>query len=85
MNNKQRKILKRIFDKPTKSDIKWQEVVSLLNGVGATIHDSASGSRVGISYENVRMVLHKPHPQKEINKYVVDDLRDFFTRIGVTP
>ena len=85
MNNKQRKILKRIFDKPTKSDIKWQEVVSLLNGVGATIHDSASGSRVAVSYENFRMILHKPHPQKEIKKYVVNDLRDFFTRIGVTP
>ncbi len=85
MNKKQQKTIERIFKRPTLANIKWNDVVSVLKACGAEIHDSASGSRVGIVYKNARMVLHKPHPGSELKKYAVEDVRDFLTRAGVTP
>lgn len=31
------------------------------------------------------MTLHKPHPQKELKKYVVEDVRAFLIEAWVTP
>ncbi len=85
MNNKQKKTLKKIFTKPSPTDIKWQDIISLFKALEIEIQISASGSRVGVIFKNVRMVLHKPHPGNEIKKYVVADIKDFLERIGVTP
>jgi hypothetical protein len=31
------------------------------------------------------MTLHKPHPQKEMKAYAVEDVRAFLTEAGITP
>jgi hypothetical protein len=33
----------------------------------------------------IAIVLHRPHPHKEIASYVVRDLRKYLTKMGVTP
>ncbi len=85
MNNRQQKTIERIFTKPTLANIRWNDMVSALKACGVEIADSASGSRVGFVYEDVRMVLHKPHPGNELKKYAVEDIRGFLTNIGVSP
>ncbi len=85
MNTKQKKTIKKIFEKPTPANIKWNDVISALKACGVEIQESASGSRVGFVYEDARMVLHKPHPGNELKKYTVQDVRDFLIRIEVTP
>jgi hypothetical protein len=42
-------------------------------------------SRVAVIIGDVALILHRPHPQKEIAKYVVRDLRSYLTSLGITP
>jgi hypothetical protein len=77
MNNKQRKTLSRLFESPTRSDIKWSDVVSLFKALGCEMFEG-SGSRVTFVFQNGKIDMHKPHPQKELKKYAVENIRIFF-------
>ncbi len=82
MNKKQLRTLQKIFDTPTRSDIEWNEVRTLLTACGADIREG-KGSRVRIILNNRILNLHSPHPQKELKKYAVELVRDFLKTIGV--
>lgn len=84
MNAKQKKTLAMIFEKPTRSDIPWQETVSLLLGIGAIMKEG-KGSRVRFKYRDYSLHVHAPHPGKVIAKGAVETIRGFFTDIGVAP
>lgn len=84
MNAKQRKTLEKIFEKPTRSDVEWNEIKSLLTACGAEIREG-KGSRVRIVLNNRILNLHSPHPQKEMKKYAVGLVRDFLILTGVNP
>ena len=46
MNERQRRTLARIFARPTRSEIRWDELASLLRALGAEEHEGAgSGER----------------------------------------
>lgn len=79
MNRKQRRTIEKIIEKPTRSDIKWPEVESLLLSLGATTSEG-SGSRINIELNGHDITIHKPHPRPEIKKYIIDYLRDFLKR-----
>ena len=84
VNKKQQKTLKKIFETPTRSDIKWSEVQSLLSACKAEITEG-KGSRLRVVMNNRFLNLHKPHPQKEMKKYAVELVRDFLINAGVKP
>jgi len=84
MNAKQKKTLAMIFEKPTRSDISWQEVVSLLLGIG-TVMKEGKGSRVRFKYRDCSLHVHAPQPEKVISKGTVEAIRGFLTDIGVAP
>jgi len=84
MNAKQKKILSKIFEKPTRSDVSWQETVSLLLGIGAVMKEG-SGSRVRFRRRGYSLHVHAPHPEKVISKSTVETVRAFLTDIGVAP
>lgn len=84
LNNKQRKTLEHIYERPTRSDIKWTDILSLLMACGADIFQR-EGSRVCIKLGNQRAVFHAPHPQKVTVKGAVDDMREFLRKAGITP
>ena len=84
LNSRQRKTLERVYAEPTRSDIVWTDVRALLEACGATIQDGR-GSRVRIRLGEYMCNKHKPHPQKEMKKYMVELAREFLTRIGVGP
>ena len=61
VNSKQRKTLDKVFETPTRSDIPWSDIESLLGAMGATV-TQGNGSRVRVALNGVSAVFHEPHP-----------------------
>ena len=81
MSRKQRGTFDSIFEKPTRSDILWTDVESLLRALGASMSESR-GSRVRIALEGVRAVFHRPHPERVTDSGAVSSLRKFLETAG---
>ena len=84
MRTKHRKTLEAIFADPVSGTIAWRDVESLLEALGAAISEG-SGSRVRFTINDVTLFVHRPHPQPEAKKYVIRNVRDFLTSLGITP
>ena len=82
MNKRQQTTLSRIKERPTRSDIKWQEIQSFFKAVGAEIHQG-EGSRVQVILKSKVLRLHQPHPNKELKKYAIEAIRDFLINTEV--
>ena len=82
MDKKQRQTLERIFERPERSDIPWNDIESLFEALGADISEGR-GSRVRVSLSDVRAVFHRPHPQRVTNKSTVRSVRRFLFETGV--
>lgn len=85
MNNKQRKTLEAIFRKPTLANIGYQHTVAMLRSAGIEVIESKSGSRVRLVFKDITFTFHAPHPQKELKRYAIENIRDFLIKIGVKP
>jgi hypothetical protein len=84
MNRKHRATLRAIFETPVRSNVLWADVMALMLVLGAEITEGA-GSRVRFKLRGVRMVFHRPHPEKELDKGAVVTLREFLQNAGVGP
>lgn len=84
MNRKQRQTLQAIFQRPTLSNIAFQDIESLLKALGADIQER-DGSRVRIDVAGEQWRCHRPHPGKEAKRYQVEEVRELLERIGVFP
>jgi hypothetical protein len=70
------------FSVPTKSNLVWKDIESLLIALGAELTEG-NGSRVRIALKGVRAVFHWPHPRKEADKGAVVSMRRFLNTAGV--
>ena len=84
MNIRQKKALALIFEKPTRTDFRYDDVKSLLIAAGANSREGW-GSWVMFKQGAYSVHLHSPHPQKVLPKYSVELIRDFLIQIGVKP
>ena len=84
MNKRQRRTRDRIFERPTRSDLRWEDLSSLMRSLGADVHEGA-GSRVAFVLGGRILRLHRPHPKPELKKYAVEDVRDFLIGSGIEP
>jgi hypothetical protein len=84
MNSRQRKTLEAVFGEPTKTNIAWADIETLLISVGCKVSEG-SGSRVRFALGNKSLAAHRPHPQKEAKPYVVRASRDFLNSVGIKP
>lgn len=84
MNSKQRKTLGAIFRDPVSKTIVFADMESLLRSLGCDIEEG-DGSRVIFVKDNVRLEIHRPHPQKEAKPYQVRAVRKFLIDIGEKP
>lgn len=82
MQRKHKRVFDAIFEVPTRANIKWNDVESLLLYLGAEMYER-EGSRVIFVLNGVRAVFHRPHPEKEVNKSTVRDLQVFLVEAGV--
>jgi hypothetical protein len=82
MNKKQRLTLQKIFEKPERSDILWQDIEALFSALGAEVTEG-KGSRVRVALNDVRAVFHRPHPERVTNKASIRSVRRFLIESGV--
>jgi hypothetical protein len=79
------KLLERFLRLP--KDFTWSELKSLLRKYGyiQSNKGKTSGSRVRFEKEDsdIKLDLHKPHPQDILKPYQLKDTLEFLTRIGV--
>jgi hypothetical protein len=83
MNNKHRKILKKIFQNPIKP-IEWRDIEKLFLALGAQMVEG-KGSRVTFHINGVTADFHRPHPGKEAKRYQISDAREFLIKSGIDP
>jgi hypothetical protein len=84
LNRKQRKTLEALFDAPVRSDIRWAEIESLFQALGADVKGTG-GSRVRVTLNGIVAVFHRPHPQPTAYKSLVRYVRMYLERAGVCP
>ena len=65
-----------------KGEFKWNDLVSLLNGMGFDLIEG-SGSRVRFTNGEVTIHLHKPHPQKEVKAYAIKQVKNLLKQEGL--
>lgn len=83
MKAKHRKTLSAIFAKPTKANIKFSDIESLIEVLGGKVREG-DGSRVVLELSGTREYAHRPHPGKEAKKYMVEKIREWLTGLEVT-
>ena len=76
--------LEAIFAEPTRANIPWRDVESLLRYLGAEVRPG-TGSRSRVRLNGVRATFHRPHPQAEIHKPLVRSIRRFLAAAGEAP
>ncbi len=84
MKTKHQKILDAVFATPTRANIKFADIESLLVSLGSIVKEGA-GSRMSVNVLGKTIFFHRPHPGKEAKKYQVENAREFLQRIGVEP
>lgn len=82
MNKKQRQTLEKIFEKPERSDIPWENIESLFKALGADVSEG-KGSRVRVALNDVRAVFHRPHPERVTSKGAIKSVRRFLQEAEV--
>ena len=84
LSRRNARTLSSIFQRPTPADIRWKDVETLLEALGADIEQRA-GSRVAILIERQVHVIHTPHPGPTMNRATVRDIKALLTSMGITP
>lgn len=77
---KKEKLIKRLKSKP--KDFTFNEIQSLLESLGFVLSNKGktSGSRVKFLKGNLVIILHKPHPRKELLEYQVNQVLEILER-----
>src|SRR5699024_8982104 len=78
------KLIQRFNSQP--ADFSWRETVQLLRGLGyqQVRMRTTSGSRRKFIHETASMIImHEPHPRRELKRYQMIFLRDFLRKEGL--
>ena len=84
MNSKHRKTLNAIFSDPISGNLPWNQIEALLVAIGCRVVEG-SGSSVTFEKKGRRAYFHRPHPQREALIYRVKAVREFLTKLEITP
>jgi len=83
MKAKHRKTLEAILAKPTRSNIKFKDIESLIKALGGEVREG-TGSRVVLEISGTREYAHRPHPGKETKRYMVEKIREWLITLEIT-
>lgn len=84
MNAAQRKTLERIFETPTRADVRWAAIETLVKALGGEV-TQGRGSRVRFRLGDRLATFHGPHPKRVTGKATLEDVRRFLENAGVRP
>jgi len=80
-------ILNKLCAQSPPADIKWSEIENLFNALirelGGSTNTKRSGSRVCFKVKDTKIILHKPHPEPEMDKGAISSVKNFLFDIGV--
>jgi hypothetical protein len=82
LNNHHRTTLRLIFQHPVSHNIEWNDVLSLLEAVGSTVHEH--GGKVAVTIGS-QTAFFDPPLHKDIGTQTVVDLRHMLTSAGYGP
>jgi hypothetical protein len=83
-SKKHRSTQSRIFEEPTRSDVRWTDIESLLKALGAELSEGR-GSRVRVALGDVKAVFHRPHPRPDTDRGALKSVRRFLISAGFEP
>jgi hypothetical protein len=83
--SKHDKTLHDVFQKPTRADVRWSAVEAMVKKKGGAVKYNGNGSAATITVGERRIVVHRPHPGDIMVKPMVEDVREFLARVGITP
>ena len=74
------KLIERLKSSP--KDFTFDEMKTALRSLGFKMSNKGktSGSRVKFQKGNIPIILHKPHPRKELSEYQVKQIREVLER-----
>lgn len=77
---KKEKLIKRLKENP--KDFTFDEMCSALESLGFELSNKGktSGSRVKFLKGSIPIILHKPHPRKELLEYQIRQVLDILER-----
>jgi len=84
LSKRHQKTLAAVFAEPIRANIHWHDIESMLLALGCEAHEG-SGSRVFFALNGIHFVFHRPHPQKEAGKRLVETVREFLLTAEVRP
>jgi hypothetical protein len=82
VNKTQQATLNAIFLRPTRADIRWTAIESLIRALGGEVSER-EGSRVAAKLNGITAIFHRPHPRPETRKGAVDAVRQFLVNAGI--
>lgn len=84
MRKKHQRTLEALFERPTRPNIRWDDIESLFSALGAYIEER-EGSRIYVELNEVAGHFHRPHPEKEASKAAVRSVRRFLVQAETEP
>lgn len=80
---KKEKLLHKLLSNPR--DFTFDEMKNVLTFLGFTMSNKGktSGSRVKFFNDDIIIILHKPHPRKELLEYQIKEIIDTLERNGL--
>jgi hypothetical protein len=82
--SKHERTRRALFEDPVRANIRYEDVERMFAWLGAEIVER-SGSRVAVVLNGRTLIYHRPHPEKELGRPSIRDLRDFLTTVGEAP
>jgi len=74
----------RIFEEPTRSDVRWTDIESLLKALGAEFREGR-GTRVRVVLGGVKAVFHRPRARPDTDRGALKSVRRFLISAGFEP
>jgi len=84
LRKKHHSTLSSIFAEPTRANIHWNDIETLLIALGSNCTEG-KGSRLRVALNDRKAVFHCPHPEKEASKSMVRSVRRFLEEAGIEP
>ena len=80
---KKEKLIAKLSGDP--KDFTFDEMKTLLEMLGFVMSnkDKTSGSRVRFIKGNIPIILHKPHPRKELLEYQIKQIKEVLEKEGL--
>lgn len=82
LNSRNRAILASLLEKPTRVDIRWADIVTLITALGGTV-TSKGGSHHRLSLNGKIGIAVRPHPQPTVARHTVNAVAEFLRKAGV--